>query len=81
MHWSAVLLALVVSAVAQPIRQTAVYVPRSPQFSSVVVFGDSLVDNGNGTWQLTNHTWPSDKGYFKCVHANQWPILERGNVG
>ena len=28
-------------------------------FSSIVVFGDSLVDNGNGTYQLTNREWPA----------------------
>ena len=28
-------------------------------YSSIVVFGDSLVDNGNGTYQLTNREWPA----------------------
>jgi phospholipase/lecithinase/hemolysin len=27
-------------------------------FSSLVVFGDSFSDNGNGSYKLTNHTWP-----------------------
>ncbi|PKI85831.1 hypothetical protein MVES1_000319 [Malassezia vespertilionis] len=34
------------------------------KFSQVVVFGDSLVDNGNGTFLLTNKTWPRDPAYF-----------------
>lgn len=35
------------------------------QYSELVVFGDSLSDNGNGSYRLTNKTWPADPAYFK----------------
>ncbi|WFD42954.1 hypothetical protein MPSI1_001605 [Malassezia psittaci] len=46
-----------------------------PKFSRIVVFGDSLVDNGNGTYTLSNHTWPSDPAYFDGRFSNgmTWP--------
>jgi phospholipase/lecithinase/hemolysin len=41
----------------------------SPQsttrFSSLVAFGDSFTDNGNGSFKLTNGTWPADPAYYK----------------
>ncbi|KAF2420948.1 SGNH hydrolase [Tothia fuscella] len=27
-------------------------------FSSIIVFGDSFSDNGNGSYRITNYTWP-----------------------
>ncbi|KAE8208237.1 hypothetical protein CF327_g7143 [Tilletia walkeri] len=38
-------------------------------FGSVVVFGDSLSDNGN-VFRLTNHTWPEDKAYYRGRFSN-----------
>lgn len=44
-------------------------------FSRIVVFGDSLVDNGNGTYLFTNKTWPSDPAYMNGRFSNgeTWP--------
>ena len=70
MRWFGALVVLVASVAAQPIQQAAMLAPRNPHYSSVVVFGDSLVDNGNGTWQLTNHTWPGDKAYYDGRFSN-----------
>ncbi|KAK1997759.1 GDSL-like Lipase/Acylhydrolase [Colletotrichum falcatum] len=32
-------------------------------FSSIVAFGDSFTDNGNGSARVSNYTWPSDSYY------------------
>lgn len=44
-------------------------------FSRIVVFGDSGVDNGNGTYLLSNKTWPSDPAYFhgRFSNGDTWP--------
>lgn len=63
------------AASAAPLRQNTVSIPS--RFSRVVVFGDSLVDNGNGTWELTNHTWPGDKAYFNGRFSNGPTWVER----
>ncbi|WFD18825.1 hypothetical protein MCAP1_001036 [Malassezia caprae] len=44
--------------------------PRWSSYSRVVVFGDSLVDNGNGTYLLTNKTWPADPAFFNGRFSN-----------
>lgn len=59
---AAVLLASVTLASPTPLRAS------SP--GSVVVFGDSLSDNGNGTYLLTNRTWPEDPAYFNGRFSN-----------
>lgn len=41
---------------------------RSPSFSSIIVFGDSLSDTGN-VWTLTNHEFPKDP-YFEGRFTN-----------
>ena len=41
-----------------------------PVFSQVVAFGDSLSDNGNGSYLLSNKTWPANKAYFECVECS-----------
>ncbi|CAH0043656.1 unnamed protein product [Clonostachys solani] len=33
-------------------------------FARLIVFGDSFSDNGNGSWVVSNATWPSDPSYF-----------------
>ena len=44
-------------------------------YSSIVVFGDSLVDNGNGTYKLTNHEWPAPCCTWQGRFSNgpTWP--------
>lgn len=37
----------------------------SLEFSRIVLWGDSLSDNGNGTFLYSNRSWPDDPGYFK----------------
>ncbi|EXF75560.1 GDSL-like Lipase/Acylhydrolase [Colletotrichum fioriniae PJ7] len=34
---------------------------RAPSTSSIVVFGDSFSDNGNGAARVSNNAWPTDK--------------------
>ncbi|KXH28986.1 GDSL-like Lipase/Acylhydrolase [Colletotrichum simmondsii] len=46
--------------------------PREAQassISSIVVFGDSFSDNGNGAAQVSNNAWPTDK-YYKGRFSN-----------
>lgn len=40
------------------------------KFSSIVAFGDSFTDNGNGSFALTNQTWPADPAYFDGRFSN-----------
>ncbi|RDA94068.1 hypothetical protein CP533_5296 [Ophiocordyceps camponoti-saundersi (nom. inval.)] len=40
-----------------------------PQYSSIIVFGDSLSDNGL-TYEVTNHTWPYDPSYYQGRFSN-----------
>ncbi|KDN52225.1 carbohydrate esterase family 16 protein [Tilletiaria anomala UBC 951] len=39
-------------------------------YSQIVVFGDSLSDNGNGTYLFTNKAWPADPAYFDGRFSN-----------
>ncbi len=57
----AVALALVDSVHAVPTTRPA----NAGEYSRIVLFGDSLSDNGNGTYLLTNRTWPADPAYLK----------------
>lgn len=43
---------------------------RASSPGSVIVFGDSLSDNGNGTYLLTNKKWPEDPAYFNGRFSN-----------
>ncbi|OHF04266.1 GDSL-like Lipase/Acylhydrolase [Colletotrichum orchidophilum] len=54
----AALLAPAYAAVLPLQRQAAI-----SSFSSIVVFGDSFSDNGNGSARVSNNTWPTDKYY------------------
>ncbi|PWN40239.1 hypothetical protein IE81DRAFT_368444 [Ceraceosorus guamensis] len=38
--------------------------------TELVNFGDSLTDNGNGSYLLTNKTWPADPAYFNGRFSN-----------
>ncbi|RDA85717.1 hypothetical protein CP532_0716 [Ophiocordyceps camponoti-leonardi (nom. inval.)] len=40
-----------------------------PPYSSVIVFGDSLSDNGL-TYEVTNHSWPNDPAYYQGRFSN-----------
>ncbi|KAM0755873.1 hypothetical protein T439DRAFT_320577 [Meredithblackwellia eburnea MCA 4105] len=43
---------------------------KAPKFEQVVVFGDSLSDNGTGAWNFSNHTWPADPHYYHHSFSN-----------
>ncbi|PWN23292.1 hypothetical protein BCV69DRAFT_115098 [Microstroma glucosiphilum] len=62
-------------------------------YSSIIVFGDSLSDDGSGAWELTKHAWPRDPAYDEgrfcnglvwVEHLARWvggterPQMERG---
>ena len=49
--------------------------PTVPVYSHFVVFGDSLVDNGNGTYPLSKQQWPSDPAYDRgrFTDGPVWP--------
>ncbi|KAF4415131.1 hypothetical protein F53441_14661 [Fusarium austroafricanum] len=40
------------------------------EFSRLIVFGDSFSDNGNGSWIVSNGTWPSDPAYYHHSYSN-----------
>ncbi|KAL0780455.1 hypothetical protein CaCOL14_001790 [Colletotrichum acutatum] len=42
---------------------------KPPPVSSIVVFGDSFSDNGNGAARVSNNAWPTDK-YYKGRFSN-----------
>lgn len=50
-------------------------VPVKHTYSRVVVFGDSLMDNGNGTYLRLNDSWPADRAYYRGRFSNGivWP--------
>ena len=39
-------------------------------YSSIVCFGDSFSDNGNGSYKITNRTWPADPAYYDGRFSN-----------
>ncbi|KAL0939979.1 lipolytic protein g-d-s-l family [Colletotrichum truncatum] len=53
----------------------------SNSFSSIVVFGDSMSDNGNGSARVSRGTWPS-KRYYNGRFSNGivWPEYVAGNL-
>ncbi|KAF6824221.1 GDSL-like Lipase/Acylhydrolase [Colletotrichum plurivorum] len=53
----------------------------APSFSSLVVFGDSFSDNGNGSARVSNGTWPSDKYYDgRFSNGVVWVEYVAGNL-
>lgn len=61
---------LVAHAYALSVQKPLELGPRWTSYSRMVVFGDSLVDNGNGTYLLTNKTWPADPAFFDGRFSN-----------
>ncbi|KAH8776297.1 GDSL-like Lipase/Acylhydrolase [Diaporthe sp. PMI_573] len=53
----------------------------TPSFTSMVIFGDSLSDDGNGSARISNNTWPSDK-YYNGRFSNGlvWAEYVAGNL-
>ncbi|TQN65601.1 Thermolabile hemolysin [Colletotrichum shisoi] len=50
-------------------------------FSSIVVFGDSFSDNGNGSARASNNAWPSDKYYAgRFSNGPVWPEYVAANL-
>ncbi|WYZ33878.1 hypothetical protein EsH8_I_000154 [Colletotrichum jinshuiense] len=70
-------LLVVAQAAAAPTQRRA----DAPLFSSIVVFGDSFSDNGNGSARISNNTWPSDK-YYNGRFSNGlvWAEFVAGNL-
>ncbi|KZL78361.1 gdsl-like lipase acylhydrolase [Colletotrichum incanum] len=53
----------------------------APAFSSIVVFGDSFSDNGNGSARVSNSSWPTDKYYNgRFSDGIVWPEYIAGNL-
>ncbi|KAK2011937.1 GDSL-like Lipase/Acylhydrolase [Colletotrichum eremochloae] len=52
-----------------------------PIFSSIVVFGDSFSDNGNGSARISNSAWPTDSYYDgRFSDGIVWPEYVAGNL-
>ncbi|KAF3762181.1 hypothetical protein M406DRAFT_332568 [Cryphonectria parasitica EP155] len=51
-------------------------------FSSIVVFGDSFSDNGNGSYRISNGTWPLVPPYYQGHFSNGpvWPQYLASNL-
>ncbi|KAK2043437.1 hypothetical protein LZ31DRAFT_585275 [Colletotrichum somersetense] len=56
-------LLIALSATAHATKSQLQYRHTPPAFSSIVVFGDSFSDNGNGSARVSNSTWPTDLYY------------------
>ncbi|CCF35773.1 GDSL-like Lipase/Acylhydrolase [Colletotrichum higginsianum] len=79
-HTSRVLLFGLLAAVhaADPYSQ---YRAVTPAFSSIVVFGDSFSDNGNGSARVSNNAWPTDKYYAgRFSNGPVWPEYVAANL-
>lgn len=77
------LLLLTGLALASPIHRSKHSVPRtwSRNYTDVVVFGDSFSDNGNGSYRISNGTWPPSQ-YFEGRFSNGpvWAELLASNL-
>ncbi|EKJ74733.1 hypothetical protein FPSE_05068 [Fusarium pseudograminearum CS3096] len=49
----------------------------------LIVFGDSFSDNGNGSWVVSNGTWPADPAYYRHSFSNglKWNDLVAKDLG
>ncbi|CAF3528820.1 hypothetical protein SNK03_010028 [Fusarium graminearum] len=56
------------------------YTVKAPR---LIVFGDSFSDNGNGSWIVSNGTWPADPAYYRHSFSNglKWNDLVAKDLG
>ncbi|KAF5020462.1 hypothetical protein F66182_7501 [Fusarium sp. NRRL 66182] len=52
-------------------------------FPRLIVFGDSFSDNGNGSWIVSNGSWPADPAYYRHSFSNgpKWNDLVAKTLG
>lgn len=57
---------LSLAVLSQPVFGLPYNVPRQSlnDYTRLIVFGDSYSDDGDGSWVVSNHTWPADPAYF-----------------
>ncbi|TFK80986.1 carbohydrate esterase family 16 protein [Polyporus arcularius HHB13444] len=83
MHFTLFVVSAVV-ALAAPAALAAVQTVNSgaKAHSAIIAFGDSFSDNGNGSWAITNHTWPADPHYAGGRFSNGpvWIEYVAGNL-
>ncbi|RDX40351.1 hypothetical protein OH76DRAFT_1450781 [Lentinus brumalis] len=83
MHFTLFAVSAVV-ALAAPAALAAVQTVNSgaKAHSAIIAFGDSFSDNGNGSWAITNHTWPADPHYAGGRFSNGpvWIEYVAGNL-
>ncbi|KAJ4266139.1 hypothetical protein NW762_004119 [Fusarium torreyae] len=53
------------------------------RFSRLIVFGDSFSDNGNGSWVVSNGSWPKDPAYYGHSFSNgpKWNDIVAKDLG
>ncbi|RGP79549.1 hypothetical protein FLONG3_2297 [Fusarium longipes] len=53
------------------------------KFSRLIIFGDSFSDNGNGSWIVSNGSWPADPAYYGHSFSNglKWNDLVAKDLG
>ncbi|KAK2035605.1 GDSL-like Lipase/Acylhydrolase [Colletotrichum zoysiae] len=74
-------LLIALSATAHATKSQLQYRHTPSAFSSIVVFGDSFSDNGNGSARVSNSTWPTDKYYDgRFSDGIVWPEYVAGNL-
>ncbi|KAH7025520.1 GDSL lipase/esterase [Macrophomina phaseolina] len=44
--------------------------PCAASYSAIIAFGDSLSDTGNGSWKISNATWPANPSYYGGRFSN-----------
>ncbi|KAK1985962.1 GDSL-like Lipase/Acylhydrolase [Colletotrichum cereale] len=69
------------SATAHAMNPQLQYRATPPAFSSIIVFGDSFSDNGNGSARVSNSTWPPDPYYEgRFSDGIVWPEYVASNL-
>ncbi|KAI9728346.1 MAG: hypothetical protein M1828_003746 [Chrysothrix sp. TS-e1954] len=48
----------------------------TPSFTSILAFGDSYTDNGNGAFKISNNTWPANPHYYNGRFSNGPTYIE-----